>query len=132
VTAATTTGAVAVPPSRRTSAVALRYATLGVGLVVLAGVHLRQRPATLCLLRATTGLPCPFCGGTTSAAALGRGDVAEAFRASIVAPLLVLLAPVPSAAGRMLRRLPRAAAWGAVLAVLTVAELWQLHRFDLL
>jgi hypothetical protein len=32
----------------------------------------------------------------------------------------------------MLRRLPRAAAWGAVLAVLTVAELWQLHRFDLL
>jgi hypothetical protein len=103
------------------------------GAVLLATVHIRHRPATLCPLRAVTGLPCPFCGGTTAVARLGRGDVVAAVRASPLGTALVGALPFVD-----LVRRPRR--WRAdvrirvivVTAVLLASEVWQLHRFGLL
>jgi hypothetical protein len=112
--------------------VLLRGAGLVAGLILLGAVHLRHRPATVCPLRALTGLPCPFCGGTTAAADLGRGRLGAAFLASPLA--LALAAALPVA------RTPwRPPWWGrpalrrvVVVGVLVAAELWQLVRFGLL
>ena len=97
--------------------------------VVLAQVHPKHRPATVCLLRGVTGIPCPFCGGTTAAVHAGRADLAAAVRSS---PLAVFGAPVVAVwplLSRQLGRLPRSAGLGALVAVLAGSELWQLHRF---
>lgn len=111
--------------------VGVRVVALAAVVVVLAAVHLR-RPPTLCLLRATTGVPCPFCGGTTAAVDVGHGHLGAALAAS---PLGVALL-----AGWPLLGTVRAPQWwwrhrsrliAAVLAVLALAEIWQLHRFGL-
>jgi len=106
-----------------------RYLLLAVAICAVATVHIRQRPASLCVLRTLTGVPCPFCGGTTAAARLGDGDLRGSLAASPLAlPMLVawpLLGLVPTprwAASRRVR-------WTAVFVVLVAAELWQLARF---
>jgi hypothetical protein len=100
------------------------------GLVLLlANVHLAGRPSTLCTLRAVTGVPCPFCGGTTAAVRLGSGDVLGAVRAS---PLAMLIAPVVVALPLLrvgLSRVPRRLLQAGVAAALVGSEVWQLHRF---
>jgi hypothetical protein len=96
---------------------------------VLAQVHPKHRPATVCLVREVTGVPCPFCGGTTAAVHVGRADLLGALRAS---PLAVFGAPVVAvwpALGRRLTRVPSHLRLGALLVVLASSELWQLHRF---
>jgi len=98
----------------------------------LAHLRLAWRPSTLCLLRATTGIPCPFCGGTTAAVDLGSGDLLAALRAS---PLAVAGAPVVAALPALrghLDRVPRTVRVAALVAVLVGAEVWQLVRFGLL
>ncbi|REF34748.1 DUF2752 domain-containing protein [Thermasporomyces composti] len=57
-----------------------------VGLAVLADAT-GGAVGVPCLLRATTGLACPFCGATRMGAALLRGDLGEALRLN--APVLV-------------------------------------------
>lgn len=47
-----------------------------------------------CLLRAATGMPCPFCGMTTGVLAVLRGDLGDAFAANPAAPLFVLAVAV--------------------------------------
>jgi len=42
-----------------------------------------------CPLRATTGIPCPFCGVTTGTAWMARGDIAGAWRSNILSPFLM-------------------------------------------
>lgn len=107
----------------------LGRAAVGMALaVLLATVHVPGRPSTACVLRGLTGIPCPFCGGTTAAAAVGRLDLMAALRASpaavagaaafVLAPLLPHLPPVR---GRWL-----------IAFFLGFAELWQLARFGLL
>jgi hypothetical protein len=112
--------------------VALRLALLATAAVLLAHVRLSGRPSTLCLLRATTGVPCPLCGGTTAAVHVGRGDLAGALRAS---PLAVLGAPVvaalPLLRPRLARLRPRVGV-AVLVAALVLAEVWQLARFSLL
>ncbi|MEZ6234840.1 MAG: DUF2752 domain-containing protein [Phycisphaerales bacterium] len=51
-----------------------------------------QSPTTPCLLRATTGVPCPTCGGTRAVTALVGGDVAGAiaWNPLVIASLLLL------------------------------------------
>lgn len=106
-----------------------RLVTLAAAAALLARVDVPGRPATLCPLRAWTGLPCPLCGGTTAVAELGALDVPRALATApvpVLAVVVVALAPLgPSrwwarATPRTHRRL--------VLGALAVAEIWQLAR----
>ena len=111
--------------------VVLRYAAIVAAALACAQLHVR-RPPTLCVLRAVTGVPCPFCGGTTSTVALAHGQVVAAFAASPIAPLMLAAFPW---LGQV--RLPRAlrgrtVRWSFVLVVVLAAEVWQLARFGLL
>ena len=120
--------ALAIPGGARTSA--SRAVGLVLVAVAVAVVHIPGRPATLCLLRATTGIPCPLCGGTTATADLGRGEFAQAIYAS---PLVVLgavaLALRPLLSRVLLRT--QTAVWTAILVAGALSELWELHRFGL-
>ncbi|MCW2600120.1 MAG: hypothetical protein JWM02_1949 [Frankiales bacterium] len=108
---------------------AARLAVLIAAAAVLAAVHPRGRPATLCLLRATTGVPCPLCGSTTAFVRLGHGHLRAALTAS---PLAVLgtatfaLSPLaPATVVQAVRRVR----YPLLLTALSAGELWQLHRF---
>jgi hypothetical protein len=118
-------------PLRPAPAVAARLTCLLGIAVALAHLHPVGRPSTLCALRALTGIPCPFCGGTTAAVRIGAGDLAGGLRAS---PLAVLAAPVVAALP-LLRswrpRVSRPVALTALLVALGGSEIWQLYRFGL-
>ena len=97
-------------------------------VAALGAVHVRQRPATFCLLREVTGVPCPFCGGTTALARLGQGHLGAAAAASPLALLMLALAPfVRVVAGPWTSR--PALTRSLVVVVLVAAECWQLSRF---
>jgi hypothetical protein len=108
--------------------VALVVAGLLLACLALASVQLTGRPATLCLLRAVTGVPCPLCGSTTAAVELGAGRPLAALAASPLAVLggaALALAPLAPSALRdrvAARRTP------LVLTALGLGELWQLAR----
>lgn len=114
--------------ARAVRGTAVRAAFAAAAAVALGAVHL-HRPPTLCVLRATTGIPCPLCGSTTAAVRLGRGDVAGALLANpvalvagallVVAPLLARRVHVPHRARPWLFTGTAAFAWA-----------WQLVRFD--
>jgi hypothetical protein len=116
----------------RAPAVAARYAGVALAAVVLGALHLKHRPATFCLLRDLTGIPCPFCGGTTAAADLGHANLSGALAASPLAvgalalgPLLIGLQP-PRWWERRRNR------WLVVCVVLAVSEMWELVRFGII
>ncbi len=95
--------------------------------LLLAVLVIPWRPPTLCLLRGLTGVPCPFCGGTTAFVQLGRGDLVGALRTS---PLAVLGAPVWAAwprLGPLLRLGPRTR-WSLLGVALTGSQVWQVSR----
>jgi hypothetical protein len=118
--------------SRMVGGVLGRYAVLAVGAVALGALHLRHRPSTICPFRALTGLPCPFCGGTTAASRLGHGDLRGALAASPLA--VVMLGSWPLVGTISLPRWwqRRSLRITAVVLILIVAELWQLVRFGIL
>ncbi|HET7312010.1 MAG TPA: DUF2752 domain-containing protein [Mycobacteriales bacterium] len=111
--------------------VASRYVAMGVAVLAVAALHVR-RPATLCLLRATTGVPCPFCGGTTAAVHLGHGDVRGAVAASPLALLMLAAWPLLGVVRAPRWWHMRAARWSVIAVVLVSAEVWQLLRFGLI
>jgi hypothetical protein len=118
-----------------------RLVAVSVSVLFLASLRIPGRPPTLCLLRATTGIPCPFCGGTTAGVDLGHGDPVAALRASplaVIGGVLFVLTPV-------IRRSRLAKRWhtlpfrlrlvittAAIIAALAISEAWQLARFGLL
>jgi hypothetical protein len=109
--------------------IASRYVALA-GLAVLVGaLHLSHRPATICPFRALTGLPCPFCGGTTAAVHLGHGDVRGALAASPIAVAIFAAGPLVGALRAPRWWHNRWARLTAIVAVLIAAEIWQLARF---
>ena len=117
-----------------------RAAVGAVAALALANLHVPGRPATLCPLRALTGLPCPFCGGTTAAVKLGHFDVLGALRANPVIVLgAVVVATIPAVmANRSSRPVarwpalsPRTVRVAIAIAVL-FSEVWQLFRFGIL
>lgn len=123
----------AVGDRRQVAGVVATALGLAVACALLAAVHLPNRPATLCLVRATTGLPCPLCGGTTAAVALGSLDPVGALRANpfaVVVGFLVVAGPLGVARGWA--RLPYRARTAVISTVLIGSELWQLHRVGLL
>jgi Protein of unknown function (DUF2752) len=113
-----------------------RFAVLGVAAVALSAVHVPGRPHTLCVFRAVTGLPCPFCGGTTAAVRVGQGRLGAALVAN---PMVVLGAVVLVLAAteygrravRSWRVLPPRSRLLLGGAVLVLSECWQLVRFGL-
>lgn len=121
---------VAVSDAARVRSAATRLVVLLAVAVGLALLHLPWRPRTVCLLRATTGIPCPLCGGTTAAVHVGRGDLIGGLRAS---PLAVLgaLALVTAPLARV-PRLGSRTVWLLIVTVAVAAELYQLGRFGLL
>jgi hypothetical protein len=115
-------------------ATAYRMLVLGAGSVALALVKIPHRPPTLCLLRAVTGVPCPFCGGTTAGVRLGHGDLAGAFLANpmvLIGALVMVAAPLLRPAEWWEARSGRTRILITVL-VLAASEVWQLVRFGLL
>ncbi len=113
--------------------VAKRYAAVAIVAVVVGALHIPHRPATLCLFRELTGLPCPFCGGTTAAVRLGHADVTGALRASPLAVGLLAAWPLLGAV-RPPRwwQQSRRSRWLVVAAVLIASEIWQLVRFGII
>jgi Protein of unknown function (DUF2752) len=114
-----------------------RFAVLGAAAVALSAVKLPGRPHTVCPLRALTGIPCPFCGGTTAAVDVGRGDLGGALVASplaVLGALLLVLAATPwgRRAVRSWRAQPSTSRLLLGGAVLVLSECWQLTRFGLL
>jgi hypothetical protein len=106
----------------------LRAAVLVTAAAAVASIDLPGRPTTLCLLRAATGVPCPLCGGTTAAVAVGEGRLTDAVAASPLVTLgaaaLVLLPLLPASVRALLAR----ARTGLVLSALAAGQTWQLLR----
>jgi uncharacterized protein DUF2752 len=108
--------AIPVLPSVGLSVATSATATLGAAGVLGAGfVGLPS-----CLLMATTGVPCPFCGLTHGVAELGAGHLSTAVALHPLAPLAALLAlAVPVAlARRHALTVPAAALWSLAALVL--------------
>jgi hypothetical protein len=103
-------------PSVGLSVATSATATLGAAGVLSAGFV----GLPTCLLMATTGVPCPFCGLTHGVAELGAGNLSTAVALHPLAPLAALLAlavPVALARRRALT-VPAAAVWSLVALVL--------------
>jgi hypothetical protein len=115
---------------------------VAVGAIVWPAFTDRTGLGLPCPLRTLTGVPCPFCGLTTGAVALVRGEAGAAFAANpmifglavlalAVGPLVALRAvgvigpPVPWSSARR-----RKTEWLAGLTVLA-SWLFQLHRLGL-
>jgi hypothetical protein len=112
--------------------VAARYAGVALAAVALAALHLKHRPATFCLLRDLTGIPCPACGGTTAAVDLGHGNLSGALSASPLAVGVLALGPLVSGLQPPRWWGRRRTRWLAVCLVLAVSEIWQLVRFGII
>jgi hypothetical protein len=103
---------------------------LGGGMLALGAVlpHVPHNPGLACPLRATTGVPCPLCGMTTSVKATCNGHLAAAVAANpfglVAVAIAVLLLVRPS--WRM-TSMPAAVAVG----LLACSWAWELHRFHL-
>jgi hypothetical protein len=110
---------------------------MGAAAIALGAVQLPDRPHTLCLLRAVTGIPCPLCGGTTAAVQVGQGHLAAGLAANPLAffgAIVLVLAATPwgrRAVGSW-RRQPATVRVLLGTAVLTAGECWQLARFGLI
>jgi hypothetical protein len=136
VTAEATTGGGFGRAAPRSAGVAVtaarRYAGVALLAVVLAATHIRHRPATFCLLRDLTGIPCPACGGTTAAVDLGHGDLRGALSASPFAVGLLGLGPMLSALEPPRWWQVKRNRWLVVCVILALSEIWQLVRFGII
>jgi hypothetical protein len=106
----------------RGSAVALLVA--GTALPFLPG-----HPGLPCPLRTVTGIPCPFCGTTTSVEATLHADPGAALAANPLGPALVAAAVV-----LVVRRPRQALRVPLAIVVAIAAALWvfELDRFNII
>jgi hypothetical protein len=132
--------AVAYRPSSTPERLALVAAALVPAAILYPAVHALTGFAPVCPLRRVTGIPCPFCGGTTAATALADGRLSDALAANPVVPALTVVL-----AGVFVLVVARALGWaapprswprdrqrtGALVAGALVAASWvfQLARF---
>ena len=107
----------------------LRYAGGAMAALGLVLPHLPGHPGIPCPLRTLTGVPCPFCGLTTSVEAVMRGDL----HAAIAANPFGLVA-VAFAVALLLRPRWQRVSIPTVVLVLGVALSWlfELHRYHFL
>jgi Protein of unknown function (DUF2752) len=109
-----------------------RYAAVAATAIVLGALHLPHRPATVCLFREVTGLPCPFCGGTTAAVRLGHANLGGALSASPLAVVLLATWPLMGAVRPPRWWQVRRHRWLVVGVILVGSEVWQLVRFGII
>jgi hypothetical protein len=116
-----------------------RLTALAVAALALANLHVPGRPATVCPLRALTGVPCPFCGGTTAAAHVGHLDLLGALRANPVAVVGAIVAAGMPAVLAVKARYGGWPSWvtrrtvgGAIACTVAFSEVWQLFRFGII
>ena len=131
---------VAYRPSSTPERMALAAAALVPAAMAYPAVHAATGFGPVCPLRETTGVPCPFCGGTTAATALADGRLSDALAANPFVPALavalggVLLLVLARALGRAAppRSWPRdRQRTGALVAgaLVTASWLFQLVRY---
>jgi hypothetical protein len=114
--------------------VATRLGAAAGAALLLGALRIHRPPAlaTVCALRATTGIPCPLCGGTTVFVRLGRGRVVDAVAANPVVVLVAIgLVLAPTGVFAPLRHHGRLRT-ALVFALLGGSWLWQLGRFGYL
>ncbi len=112
--------------------------------VYLSGKDLAAGPV-VCPLRLMTGVPCPFCGSTTSFAHLGGMRFREAFLANPAGPVMFVAVMVAALAGVLaaasgrkpilVGKFSRWLVWAVRLSVLTaLAMMWiaELVRFSVI
>lgn len=104
----------------------LGAAMLALGLAL---PHLPGNPGLPCPLRSVTGVPCPFCGLTTSVEAVLRGDGHRAWAANPFGVLAVVFAVILVVRPRW-RRVSVPAI--AVVVGLAVSWIFELHRYHFL
>jgi hypothetical protein len=82
-----------------------------------------------CPLRTLTGVPCPFCGTTTSVEDVFRGHPLGAVQASLLGPFVIV-----AALALVVRRPRDAFRVPGMVVALAVLGLWlfELHRFSLI
>lgn len=121
------------PQAAMAGRVAARYAGLTALAFGLAALHLRHRPATFCPFRELTGIPCPFCGGTTAAVRLGHGHLRGALAASPLAVgMLAVLPWVGSFRPPAWWVRSRRTRWTVIGTALAVSEVFELFRFGII
>ena len=118
---------------RPAGTVAVRIAAMAALAVSVAVAHGVHDPGVLCPTRALTGVPCPFCGGTTVFIELGSGHPVRALAAN---PLVffgaAVFAVAPLGLGARWQALePRVRAWMLGTAI-AGSGIWQLVRFGVL
>jgi Protein of unknown function (DUF2752) len=104
---------------------------LGAAMIVLGATlpHIAHNPGLPCPLRTATGVPCPFCGLTTSVKGVCTGHWHDAVAANPFGLLAVAVAIV-----LLLRPRLRSASLPVVplLALAAVSWAWELHRFHVI
>lgn len=113
--------------------VVLRVGGMSVAAVSASFVHHAHDPGILCPVRALTGVPCPFCGGTTVFMELGAAHPAKALAANpVVLAGTIGLALAPLGSGRRWWAMkPRTRVW-ILGVVIGLSWVWQLARFGFL
>jgi hypothetical protein len=106
---------------------------MAIAAVLASFVHRTHDPGILCPVRTLTGVPCPFCGGTTVFMELGAAHPAKALAANpVVFAGAIGLATAPLGSGRKWWALePRTRAW-IIGGVVGLSWVWQLARFGFL
>jgi hypothetical protein len=107
----------------------MRYAGGAMLVLGLALPHMPGHPGLPCPLRTLTGVPCPFCGLTTSVEAVMRGDAHAAFVANPFGLLAVAFAIALLLRPRWQRFSPPAL---VLVAGVATSWLFELHRYHFL
>lgn len=113
--------------------VAGRVALMTVAALTVAYVHRVNDPGVLCPIRRLTGIPCPFCGGTTVFIELGSGHPVRALAANplvFFGALAVAVAPLGVAARWW--ALKNRTRTGILALAIATSGIWQLARFGIL
>lgn len=114
--------------------VIIRVLAMGAAALLLGAVRIPHRPATLCILRGATGIPCPLCGGTTCAVEAAHGHPLAGLLANpvvFIGAIIVATAPLTGVVRWWASMSGRTRTVLAITA-LVASEIWQLGRYGLL